>query len=85
MAINDILRELGNKVNRSLFGDDLVIYFATRNQKVATRALQRATNKLDAWTVEGGVIYTGAFGASPVESLHTEAYYSPLKLRKNEL
>ena len=35
----------------SLLADDLVI-FITRNQRVATKALQEVTNKLDAWTVE---------------------------------
>ena len=51
MAINSILEELGDAVDGSLLADDLVI-FITRNQRVATKALQEVTNKLDAWTVE---------------------------------
>ena len=40
VAINGILGELGNGVDWSLFADDLTIYITTRNQRVATRALQ---------------------------------------------
>ena len=48
VAINRILGELGNGVDGSLFADDLVIYITTRNQRMAARALQGVTNKLDA-------------------------------------
>ena len=40
VSINDILGELGNGVNESVFADDLTIYVTTRNQRLATRALQ---------------------------------------------
>ena len=40
IAINDIIKELGHSVDRSLFANDLAIYITTRNLRVATRALQ---------------------------------------------
>ena len=43
VAINGILGELGNGVERSFFADDLAIYIITRNQRVANRALQVVT------------------------------------------
>ena len=43
VAINGILGELENKVDRSLFVDDLVIYIATRKQSLATLKLQGVT------------------------------------------
>ena len=52
VAINGIL---GNGVDGSLFADDLAIYITTRNQRVATRALQGVTNKLDAWAAGRGL------------------------------
>ena len=33
----------------SLFADYLAIYITTRNQRLAARALEGVTNKLDAW------------------------------------
>ena len=54
MAINSILGELENAVNRSLFADDL----ATRNQRMTIRELQGVTNKLYAWTVERGLAFS---------------------------
>ena len=48
VAINGILGEFGNGMAGSLFADNLAIHITTRNQRVATRALQGATNKLDA-------------------------------------
>ena len=44
VAINGLLGELGNRVNESLTADNLAIYITTRNQKVATRAMQGVTN-----------------------------------------
>ena len=58
VAINSILLELGNAVDVSLFADDLAIYITIRNQRVATRALQGVTNKLDAWAVERGLTFS---------------------------
>ena len=52
VIINGILGELGNGVDGSLFADDLAIYITRRSQRVASRALQGVTNKLDAWTAE---------------------------------
>ena len=49
MAINGILGELENGVDGSLSADDLAIYITTKSQRVASRALQGVTNKLDAW------------------------------------
>ena len=58
VAINDILKELGNGVDGSLFADDLAIYTTTRNLRVATRALQTTTNKLEIWAVERGLKFS---------------------------
>ena len=44
-----LLGELGNGVDGSLFADDLTIYITTKNQRVATRALQGVTNRLEVW------------------------------------
>ena len=55
LAINGLLGELGNGVDGSLLADDLTIYITTRNQRVAARALQVVTNKLNAWAVEKGL------------------------------
>ena len=41
----------------SLFADDLAIYI-TRNQRVAARALQGVSNKLDAWAAERGLTFS---------------------------
>ena len=49
MAFNSILRELGNGVDGSYFVDGVAIYITIRNLRVATRALQGVTNKLDSW------------------------------------
>ena len=57
VAINGILEELGNGVDGSLLADDLAIYITTRNQRVATRALQGVTIKLDAWAVKRGLTF----------------------------
>ena len=38
----------------SLFADDLAIYITKKSQRVASRALQGVTNKLDAWAAERG-------------------------------
>ena len=35
LAINDILEDIENRVNGSLFADDLAIYITTRNQSIA--------------------------------------------------
>ena len=40
VAINSILEEMGNGVDASRFEDDLAIYIITKNQRVASRALQ---------------------------------------------
>ena len=48
VAIKGILGELGNGVDGFIFADDLEIYITTKNQRVASRALQEMTNKLDA-------------------------------------
>ena len=48
VAINGTLGELGNGVDGSFVADDLAIYITTRSWRVASRALQGVTNKLDA-------------------------------------
>ena len=48
VGINDILGELGIGVDGSVLTDNLAIYITTRNKRVATRSLQRVTNKLEA-------------------------------------
>ena len=48
VAINEIMGELGNGVDGSLFANDLAIYITTKNQRVATRTLQGVTNRLEA-------------------------------------
>ena len=57
MAINGILEELGNGVDRSLFVDHLAIHI-TRSQRVASRALQGVANKLDAWVPDRGLTFS---------------------------
>ena len=57
VAIHDILKKLGNGVDGSLFADNLTIYITTKNQRVAARALQGVTNKLDAWAVEKALTF----------------------------
>ena len=58
VAINGILGELGNGVNGSLFADNLAIYITTKNQRVATRALQGVTNRLEAWAAERDLTFS---------------------------
>ena len=58
MGISSTFGELGNEVDRSLFADDLAIYFTRRNQKVAARTLQGVTNKLDAWAAERALTFS---------------------------
>ena len=58
VAINNILKELGNGVDGSLFADDLAIYINTRNLRVATRALQTMTKKLEKWATERGLKFS---------------------------
>ena len=58
VTINGILGELRNEVDGSLFADDLAIYITTRNQRMAARALQGVTNKLDTWAVERGLSFS---------------------------
>ena len=54
VVIDDILKELGNRMDGSLFADDLAIHITTRNQRVTARALYVVTNKLDAWASQRG-------------------------------
>ena len=42
----------------SLFADDLAMYITTRSKRMASRALQGVTNKLDAWAAEMGLIFS---------------------------
>ena len=55
VAINCILE---NGVDRSLFADDLAIYYTTRSPRVASRALQGVTNKLDSLAAERGLTFS---------------------------
>ena len=79
MAINGILEELGNVAEGSLFADDLAIYI-TRNQRVAARALQRLTNKLDAWAAERGLIFSPNKTASMVFRMRRKRNEEPLEI-----
>ena len=45
-------------MDESFFADDLAVYITTRNQRVASRALQEVNNKLDAWTVKRGLTFS---------------------------
>ena len=58
VAVNSILGELGNGVDGSLFADDIAIYCISQqeNKRMAGRALQKVTNKLDACTADKGLI-----------------------------
>ena len=58
VVINGILGELENGVDGSFFADEIAIYITTRNKKVAARALQGNTNKLDAWAVEKSLTFS---------------------------
>ena len=51
VAINSILGELG-------IADNLAIYITTRNRRVAARALQGVTKKLDIWAAERGLKFS---------------------------
>ena len=53
VAINDILNKLGNRVDGSLFADDLAIYATIRNIRVQT-----TTNKLEKWVTEKGLKFS---------------------------
>ena len=53
VAINSILEELGNGLDKSIFADNLTMYITTRNQKVATRVM-----KVRCMTVERGLIFS---------------------------
>ena len=58
IAINHILKELGNSVDGSLFANDLAIYITTRTLRVATRALKTTTKKLETWATERGLKFS---------------------------
>ena len=58
VATNGILGELGNGVDGSLFADDLEIYITARSPRMASRALQGVTNKLDAWAAERSLTFS---------------------------
>ena len=57
LTINCILGELGNGVDGSLFADDVAIYITIRSQRMAARALQGVSNKLDTWAAEWGLTF----------------------------
>ena len=58
MAINGILRELGNGVDGLNFTGYLTIYIKIRCQRMTSRALQGVTNKMDAWAAERGLTFS---------------------------
>ena len=66
VAIKGILRELGNGESGSLFVDNQTIYITIRNQRVAARALQGVTNKLNAWAAERGLTFSNSKTVSMV-------------------
>ena len=58
VAINSILGELRNGVDGLLFADNLAIYVTTKNQRVATTAVEEVTNKLGAWAIEKRITFS---------------------------
>ena len=85
MAINGILGELGNGMDHSLFANDLAIYITTKNQKVATRALQGVTNRLKAWAAERGLTFSTRKTISMTFRKRRKRNEKPLELKlRNE-
>ena len=58
VALKIILAELENGVDGLFFANDLDIHITTRNQRMAIRALQGITNKLNAWAVKRGLTFS---------------------------
>ena len=54
IKINDITRTLQKDLNCSLYVDDFVICYRSRNMTTIERKLQQAINHLETWTTENG-------------------------------
>ena len=54
IAINDIIAELPSEIQKSLFVDDLAIYFSSSTPETVGRKLQMAINKIFNWTQKTG-------------------------------
>ena len=61
-----VQEELGNGVDGSFYADNLAMYITIRNQRVAARALQGVTNKLNAWAAERGLTFSNSKTVSMV-------------------
>ena len=65
LSVTLILVAINGK-NGSIFADDLAIYIITRSLRVAARALQVVTNKLDAWAAERGKTFSPSKAVSMI-------------------
>ena len=79
VAINRILGNLRN-------ANDLAIYIITRSQRVASRALQRVTNKLDAWAADRGLNFSPSKTVSMLFRKRKKRNEEPLEIMlRNEI
>ena len=54
LAINDIVSQVSGDVCKSLYVDDLAIYYSSANINTIQRKLQIAINKIHQWTFSRG-------------------------------
>ena len=57
IAINGTIADLPTDIQKSLFVDDLAIYFSSSSFTAIERKLQMAINKISKWTLQTGLNY----------------------------
>ena len=55
ITMNTILKELPSDIQCSLYADDLILYYTTKNPDTAARKLQTTTNKIANWSTQQGL------------------------------
>ena len=60
VVINDIGDELPAAVGRSLFVDDLAIWYAATSPRLMSRQLQLAVTRLERWSRDNGLRFSTA-------------------------
>ena len=60
VMINDIGDELPTAVGRSLFVDDLAVWYSASSPRLASRQLQLAVSRLERWGAENGLRFSTA-------------------------
>ena len=60
IMINDIGNELPTAIGRSLFVDDLAIWFSASSARLVSRQLQLAVGRLEKWSRENGLRFSSA-------------------------